>query len=574
MISVLIDRKLEQYERKIRYSVDFIFSTLGYKYRFVKQLSDLEERDMLFFYSLIEPTNDELLAVGPQRLMFVCPVEIEQAGRFNIYDPGTQKRSRLREIVREIQLYKAAPVIAGRPFQHPLMVQSTGQQTTGRFGFDLIGNVFYHLAGCEALSADAGDGQESMFAAWSHLPVVNMLLWLLDQFLQESMKPVQGYLARRALWPHGEPMAVAITHKVCHLQKWRMGTLMKSFVKDILWLFTFRWKRWAGSLMGKCRFLLTNWEPYWNFDTIFAQQARHKLRSTFFFGVQSDDPQDIDYHPEDPDLRAVTGEIERSGCEMALLASSRSHKDESSLRSQKARFSEQWSTRRPGVRQNGCHHHRTVTPDLHQKVKLAYDSSRGWPQRNGFLDGIAFPWYPYAWEVDDANRYEALEFGLHFSDRSLRLSPWRNVPPEQAQRIVKNLLQTVEPTQGLLTFEFDVAHFDEIPYLKRLFAYLTDLLNQRNIHVDTLHNLWRWWRRRNRVEILEGAGEILLQFPDDLPAFTLDIAGSLKILAVEGAQYSLQPGRVTFLDVKAGTSARVRLHAVLGQPTQEEATHG
>ena len=569
MISILIDRKLEAYERKIRYAFDFIFGTLGYEYRFVKRLNELNESDMLFFYSLIEPTNDELRSLGSHRLMMVCPVEIEQAGHFNIYDPATQRRGRLEEIIREVNLYRPLPVIAGRPFDHPLMAHGGGQQTIGRFGFDIVGNVFYHLAGCEELAP--GGAEDSVFATWRHIPVVNLLLWMVDQFLQEAMKPVQGYLARKALWPQGQPMAAAITHKVCHLQKWRMGTLVKSFFKDIVWLATFRWKRWGGSVGSKWRFLLTNWEPYWNFDVIFEQENRHDVRSTFFFGVNGSDPRDPDYRPADPDLRAVTGEIERSGREMALLASLHSHKDESGLRAQKARFIEQWPSKRLGVRQNGCQHHRSVTPDLHQKVKLAYDSSRGWEHRNGFLDGVAFPWHPYAWDVGERDRYETTEFGVHFTDRSLRLSEWRNVPPEQAQQIVKNLLQTVEPTQGLLTFEFDVAHFDEIPYLRRLFAYLTDLLKQRGAYVATLYDLWRWWRRRARVELMESPGEILLHFHDDMPAFTLDIAGSLKVLSVEGPDYTLLPGRVTFKNISAGSSARVRLHAVLGRPAPEEA---
>jgi hypothetical protein len=32
---------------------------------------------------------------------------------------------------------------------------------------------------------------------------------------------------------------------------------------------------------------------------------------------------------------------------------------------------------------------------------------------------------------------------------------------------------------GLLTFVFDVAQFAEIPYLKRLYAFVTDFLVQR-----------------------------------------------------------------------------------------------
>jgi len=577
VISVLIDRKLEQYDKKIRYSLDFLFGTLGYEYRIIQRLTDLADDDLLFFYGLIEPTNEELRSLGPYRVMFVCPVEIEQAGHFNIYEPATQRRSRLAEIIREVQMFRPLPVIAGRPFENPLVISDDSRQVIGRFHFDLIGKVFYHLAGCEELApAPPPAEQPSAFAEWSHVPVVNMILWMLDQFLQESMKPFRGYLVRRAPWPRGETFAAALTHRVCHLQKWRLGNLFHSMVQDFVWLFTFRWRRLFGSVTGKWRYLLTNWEPYWNFDIIFEQENRHKLRSTFFFGVKADDPEDIDSNPADPDLRPVTNEIERSGREMALLASAFSHKDEKSLRDQKLAFHELWPANRLGIRQNLFRHHRGVTPDLQQKIKACYDSSRGWLQRNGFPDGLAFPWQPFAWDVKDRMHYDVTELPVHFTDRSLRLSNWRNVPPDQAQQIVRNLVQCVQLTQGLLTFEFDVAQFAEIPYLKRLYAFVTDFLVQRGACVDTLHNHWRWWRNRRRVQLFEYPNEILLHFPDEMPAFSLDLVGAMKVLSVEGAKYTLHQGRITLQDIPAGTSVTVRLHAVLARPDTraEDAANG
>ena len=106
MIAVYIDNALERYSHEIKYTFDFIFSTLGYEFKYINRINQLLDNDILVFYGLIEPNLKEAYILAMRKVMLYIPCDQE------LLIPGSLKKKELQVWHKELQLDKAIPVLS------------------------------------------------------------------------------------------------------------------------------------------------------------------------------------------------------------------------------------------------------------------------------------------------------------------------------------------------------------------------------------------------------------------------------------------------------------------------------
>jgi len=66
-----------------------------------------------------------------------------------------------------------------------------------------------------------------------------------------------------------------------------------------------------------------------------------------------------------------------------------------------------------------------------------------------------------------------------------------------------------------------------------------------------------WWKKRERVEIIENEIGALIQFPENIDNFTLELLGNYNIEKVDGAKSEIDGTKIIFNNVLAGTKVQI-----------------
>lgn len=557
MIAIMIDRKLERFGDIIKYTFRFIFDTLGIQYRFINKINELKKHEIIFFYGLLEPSNDEKTIFTFNRLVFFIKADTD------LLTTGRINRDELLERLQEIKLQTVIPVLSNKEFQYPLITYKVNDIYWGQFNFDIIGNIFFHLSGYEEtisphrdLHGNVADGELPLMG-YKNFPYINALLWMIESFLREavSTQPVT-FLIKKEYWPQGEEYAFAVSHNVDFLQKWRLANLFTSFFTDFKLLIILKWGSFFQNFKEKLNYLITNYEVYWNFDEIREILQENGVKATYFVGATDKRHTniDVDYSLKDPDLQTELTQIQEQKSEIALLAAYNSQRSKD-LEKQLNRLSSVIGHKVRGIRHSCYQYDNPATTEFHSELDLLYDSSKALQDQCGFRYGIAYPFKLY----HPDKTLEHWELPLSFSDNILQLSKYSVLSKERAQTLIKNLVSGIQKTNGLLCFNFSLSKFNDIRYNSQLLDFSLRLLSQNPAFTGTYSEIAEWWNARVKVEMTLSEDDIQLYCPEAMPNLTLTIWGNRTIKKITGGRGKIKGKTVTLQDLKKGDT--VVLHA-------------
>lgn len=551
MISVLIDCKLDKYSRETRFAFDYIFGTLGLSHRFITDPSHLRQHDILLLYGLIEPTLDELQQLTKSYITIFIPCEPV------LYDPKALPPDRLRRLLREVKIFTPTPVLGEKKFEYPAENYSDLNIHACKVNFDLPGNVFFHLANledsCDCTRDHSGCLPEtgSAFYQWKDIPFIDNFLWLLDNLIKEQAAAKGQYLVQKHYWPKAEEMAIALTHSVDDLQKWDFSSIFFSIADDLSLLVTLRWKHLLRNLWSKLKYIFTNYEMYWNFQELQTPEKELQLRSTWYIAAET--TPDLDYSLDDLDLQDEIKTILRLNNEIGLLSSD-DKTDKEAWMVRKQIMLRQIGKDRIGLRQYNYIQNEQVR-ELQEKTQPQYTSNHCFRDTAGFRQGMIFPFQPWLGSLMSNH----LELPLCFRDNCLKNGKFSTLSLEDAKQTFKKVFQAVRRRRGLFITDFTVANYTDIPYCAKLYAYILALVKAEKPYHATLAEIAEWWYKRSRVTIDESEFDFSISFPDALESFSLQYAGNLDILQMEGVQASIVGKNIFFSNVTAGSQASFRL---------------
>jgi len=551
MISILIDNDLEKYSREIKYTFEFIFQTLGLCYRFMKQASMIDGKELQIIYRIKTPSDDELLDWARNKTTVFIPAEPD------LYDPRAWTPDLLRRNLREIKLLSKTPVLAKAKFTQPAESYSDHDFSAGRINFDAIGNIFFHLAALEQQVDNHRDecgvfpDENSAFFPWKDTPFIDNILWLLDCSIKEYCKPQVKYFIQKPYWADNKALAITLTHTVDSLQKWTYSSIALSVVDDLMLFFTLNWKALCKNIVSKLRYIFTNYEMYWNFEEFRHIENSHKVRSTYFIAAEANS--DIDYALDDSDLQAEIHHILREGNEIGLLATDdKLSRDDFITRKQI--MLHQTGKAEIGLRQLHYRCDERIR-DLQLKALPAYNSSMSFKEEPGFKNGFSIAYHPWI----SAIKASFLELPTVYRDAFLKVSKQRYLSIEDAKHQIKKVFQNTLRSRGVFGVDFTLASFTDVPYCEKLYKYLLALISANNAWVCTPLELVSWWNKRSRVTIEEGEEELSVFFPDDLESFSLQIWGDVKAIDEGNSLYSIDRNQIHFSNIKAGSIVVIKI---------------
>lgn len=551
MISVLIDYKLDKYNREIKYTFDFIFETLGISHRFITNPSNLRQHDILLLYGLLEPTIEELKTLAQQYITIFIQSDPK------LYTIGGYAPDQLRRALKDVKLFSQTPIIAERKFVYPAENYAEIDIHACKVNFDLPGNVFYHLSNREEQCDTTRDHYNSLpeansaFYNWKDTPFIDNFLWLLDNLIKEQAKQKEQYIVQKHFWPQAQDMAVVLTHSVDDLQKWDLNSILLSVLDDLALLVTLRWQTLFRNVWSKLKYIFTNFEMYWNFQEFITLEKALNYHSTWF--VAADQTAEIDYSLDDADLQDEMRLILNQGSEIALLTTDdKLNRDD--FINRKQIMLRQLQEEQLGIRQHGFHLNDKIR-ELHQNLFPVYDSSVAFNATSGFKNGMVFPYMP--WNSNLKSNH--IEIPVVFKDSILKLNRFRTVTFNDARQMLKKSFQAVRRRKGLFCIDFTVANYSDIPYCNKLYTYLLALIKAESAWVVTACALTDWWEKRNKVTIEEGDYDVSISFPHALDSFVIQLFGDLKINSVSIPNAKIEGNCIVFSNIESGTVAVIEL---------------
>jgi hypothetical protein len=567
MIAVYCGKELDFVQREIKISFDFLFTALGYEHKFITSFDQLMLNDILIFYSYSEkPSIDEAYILAFNKIMFFIPSQPE------LFKPGFWNHDEIVKYKKTIKLTKPVSVLSKTDFESPVGYFCDKELVYGIFNFDLIGLLYFHLSQYDDYLFHGKDVHQRIpddaysFVDEMNYPYLNELMNLFHTFLENAVRDKSGsYTVRKELWPKGENIAVCLSHNVDKLQKWNASKIFKSCLEDVMVFYKVGYV--FRNALNKLKYVLTNVEEYWNFSIIEEIEKRFQMKCSYFWGVDSHNAHDVDYDLTDNDHMEEIENILKNGNEIALLASYHSAKNDV-IRKEIAVLREILNRQEIGVRQVKYRYDRERTPEFHRKQNIAYDASFRLLERNGFKNGLAIPFNFFQTIKENVTNEENveemnLEIPLHFCAETLIKSKFKQVSFEKAKDILEELIHHGELVNGLVTFDFSVANFAEIPYLKDLYRFLLKIIKTKKYYNPTLLELAQWWKKRSSVIVRETASHIYIHFPHEFDAFTISVLGQVEIQDVMGAKTVISDNRIFFESIPKDTTVRIKLQPTL-----------
>ncbi len=366
---------------------------------------------------------------------------------------------------------------------------------------DLVASSFFLVSRYEEHFAVARDrhgrfeSRSSALGLWTwSAPVVNKYLEMLWKWI-EMVSPVD--LPMKEVYPSGRKAAVCVTHDVDMLHGWDRGGLsskVRGRLKRV------REAKGAGRFLSGGRGLISDLaaflkgrNPYWTVPEMLEKELERGLKPTFFLmaAPKGEGPFPPDYDTEDDDLELLVGLLKKSGCEISLHGSYRSHSDCFRLISERSEQARVVGKESAGIRQHLLRLKIPETYRVQAAAGFAYDSTLGFAEREGFRAGFCHPFMPYDLFADRS--IPIWEIPMIVMDRTLYA--YRKYTPEEAYGSLLRLIEEVKRYNGVLVINW---HNSTLPDLQSegwddFYEKMLDLLSAKDLHPTDLRGMVDIW---------------------------------------------------------------------------------
>lgn len=388
----------------------------------------------------------------------------------------------------------------GRPFEWT----ARGGATLLQLGFDALGPVWRTLAREEELRHDQRkvwiDGRVA--GGWLERHGLHDLPWIdrTAQFFETllDLKPgADGPAETLARWPGGARWAVALSHDVDMLFKWRLRSAVRLLLETPLHALSFRFRKLArlwGELLATVR---GGRDPWFLVDELMDLEESRGLHSTLLFLAESHDHQTFRYRLGRPTVTALLKRVLERGFELGLHAGWHSLGDRDRLLDEKRLLESLAGRPMELVRQHWLRFDRETTWVDQELAEFRVDATLGFNDRPGFRAGTSLPFFP--WCLKDRRARALLEVPLGLMDS--QLYDEQGLSEADARARTGALLEKLRRSRGLLSVNWHphVLCEADFPGRRAHWLWLLDRAAEEGAALLPLGEVARHWLRRERL---------------------------------------------------------------------------
>jgi hypothetical protein len=481
---------------ELRYAMDFIAAALGVRLRELRPGENFAGLSRL----VVIGYPDAIELPASLRIALVLPCHMDEPRSTDLMtwvEPGPLP------VFGPCQEY---PPVEGLPWAYrkggnPLGWEKRGACNLMQLGFDPLGPLFHWLSRQDEIRHAKRERYISAVAAGSWVerhglldyPWIDRIVQFFETLL--DLKPAQDErLAGLPRWPGNKKWAVALSHDVDMLFKWRFRTGIHLLMRTPIYLLSFRLRKMVGlwgELLCKMR---TGRDPWFLLDEMMDLESRHGVLSTFFFLAEPKDHQTYRYHIARPQVVSLLAQIQERGFELALHAGYFSFRNRDRLKREKLRFENAASVQALGVRQHWLRFEREFSWLDHELSGFQVDSSLGFNDRPGFRAGTSLPFHP--WDLQTRQGRELLEVPLSLMDS--QLFDEQTLDFDAAKQQLETLFSNLRQSHGLLVVNWHshVLCEADFPERRKLYEWLLEE-TLKDAHVGGVMDLATHWRRRD-----------------------------------------------------------------------------
>lgn len=200
--------------------------------------------------------------------------------------------------------------------------------------------------------------------------------------------------------------------------------------------------------------------PQWDFPYHIELEKKHGFSSTFYFLSRGLKHQDAYYSYADKRIRELFRILHDAHCEIGLHGTVKSSLEEQVLVENFNELQKHSGTTPRGIRQHRLLFDMNTTPRIHHNIGLAYDTSLGFAEHEGFRNSYCLPFRLFDHEND--KMLDTWEIPLLVMDATL--FQHRKLDPRSARNSMGKILQEVKKFNGVFSLLWHNGFFDELLY--------------------------------------------------------------------------------------------------------------
>lgn len=353
------------------------------------------------------------------------------------------------------------------------------------FHHDILKSAFYLLSGYQELNPEYTDKfnrfpydlsiQKKL--GITKKPIVNYYFEIIKQGIKEfcEINSIENHIIEK------EPsFKFFLSHDIDVVDTYNINDLIY-YLKVFLGItksslsFKLRFKKLIEYLFN---FLFTRKNPNWDFEFLRQIEKKYNIRSAFYFLPQGVKHQDAYYSFSESRLVNLFKKLKKDNCEVGIHGSIKSSTNFDVLESNISDLEKYSNQKIVGMRQHRLLYDMNITPKIHEKSNLLYDTTLGFAEHEGFRNSYCHPFKLYNFQED--RPYNTWEIPLNVMDATL--FKYRELNRNQAMDSVKEIIKEIKEFNGIFTLLWHNGNFNEVsnPGIKTFYIQLLEYIYKSN----------------------------------------------------------------------------------------------
>lgn len=519
------------------YTINYLLNRSGFFFEWINEPEDIETTGLLLVY---QPGNHSLDLAIP----FIHLTNYFDLSRLT--DCGFE----WKEIKIENNV---VPVIKN------LKNQNFSELKPTLSSFDLVANIYYHLARLEEsyfTHPDNIDNNVQNSILFKHgkflVPIVDLLS---DYFINEIEKKINEeklIFIKKKNYPKGQTFGIALTHDVDFIRAYH--PLKKRIIKLLVQL--------GIKKNINLDDINQREKDTWGFDRLLSFYKDNNYKATFFFMAKYLERFHFRYRINSKKIKQLFFQLKSENHEIAFHPSRYAFENPKRYLIEKRKLEKISNIQLSGLRH---HYLRCLFPQIWKiaaGIKFKYEAGMIHRGHSGFRAGTCFPFPTF--DHSNQKTIDIIEFPTTFFENTL---PDKGKNYEISKNTIQQLLSIIKKQGGIFNILWHSSNFFQPDIYKRLWEFITGLIKNENAYLQTLAGHLNWYKFREQIKIkslkeIESGYVIDIALPEGVQQFCLHTPDNYSFKSESDIQHDAKKNTLILKNSKCESHITIEAHVI------------